>query len=129
MSHLRSNDFVPVELVLCSTMYDPSRWRGLESFNGNVAVQDIRVPSSRHILNQLCYRLYHVPNENNDKTFPIIPSKEVISILRAQFNDYHGSIISFLHQMKFAMAHHFSRKGTSMLGDHIWIFTIFTIKV
>lgn len=114
ISHLRCYDFVPIQLVLCSMPNDPSRWRTLESFTGNVVVHDIYIPPSTYILNHLLNRLYHLPEENNDKTFPMIPSKEVLRNLRMQFNDFHGSIRSFLNQMKSALAHHFARKGKSI---------------
>jgi hypothetical protein len=113
MSHLRYYDLVPIGLVLCSISYDSSRWRSLECFTGNIVVQDIHVPPSIDLLNYFLHRLYHLPQGKDDTNYPILPSKEVLENLRSQFNDYHGSIISFLHLMKSALAHHFARKGKS----------------
>jgi hypothetical protein len=114
VSHLRDNDFVPIQLVICSMSYSPSRWRMLESFTGNVVVQDIHVPPSTDLLNHLLNRLYHIPQGKDDKTYPILPSKDILRNLCVQFNDFHGSILSFLHQLKSALAHHFARKGQSI---------------
>jgi len=113
ISHLRCHDLVPIQLVLCSMAYDPSRWHSLECFTGNVVVKDIHVPSSTEVLNHFLDCLSSIPNEANDDDviFPIILSKEVLLNLRGQFNDFHGSIVSFLYQMKSALAHHFARKG------------------
>jgi hypothetical protein len=86
----------------------------LESFTGNVVVQDIHVPPSTDLLNHLLNRLYHIPQGKDDKTYPILPSKDILRNLCVQFNDFHGSILSFLHQLKSALAHHFARKGQSI---------------
>jgi hypothetical protein len=111
MSYLRSNAFVPIHVVLCSTSFDPSRWRQLEAFNNDVVVHDIYVPSSSSIFNQLIARLYHIPKENSDHSFPLIPTKEILTLLRAQYHDFHGSVVTCVHEMKVALAHHFARKG------------------
>jgi len=43
---------------------------------------------------------------------PIVLSGSVLTTMRTQFEENHGSVVTFVKQLQAALAHHFTTKGT-----------------
>lgn len=116
ISSLRSHSGVPISLALLSISEDLQQNRlsllSTHSIDGEAGVQvrDFHTHGSAAMLDRLLEKFYSTID--GPFNLPVILSPPVLRKMRASFHDNHGSVLTFVREMKMALAHHFSTEGS-----------------
>lgn len=121
MSMLRSHSGVPISLILISiskNLLECNKLSILNSLDGQVGAEvcHFHTASSGDMLDCLLNKLYL--NIDGPYNLPILLSNSIIRKIHASFHDNHGSIVSFVQEMRMALAHHFCKEGTFLALAH-----------
>lgn len=119
LSEMRCVHGIPIGLVFFSISKELiqkdliSNQLDLSSLNGQVGVviREFDSVSSNVLVDDLMERLFGNENTHTCPNLPIIPSKKVMEKMFHEFKYNHGSVVSFMNQLKMALAHHFAMPG------------------